>query len=66
MDVFALTRTLIDLESITGNEEHAGNFLDDSLTPLAARYRGRVERMEVEPRRFNVFAQWGERLDVTL
>ena len=34
--------------------------------PLAARYRGRVERMEVEPRRFNVFAQWGDRLDVTL
>jgi len=66
MDVFALTRTLIDLESITGNEEHVGNYLHDSLTPLAARYGGHVERMQVEPRRFNVFAQWGDRLDVTL
>jgi acetylornithine deacetylase len=25
-----------------------------------------VERIEVEPRRFNVFAQWGDRLAVTL
>jgi acetylornithine deacetylase len=66
MDVFALTRTLIDLESITGNEEQVGNYLHDSLTPLASRYGGRVERMTVEPRRFNVFAQWGDRLDVTL
>ncbi len=27
---------------------------------------GASERMEVEPRRFNVFAQWGDRLAVTL
>ncbi len=66
MDVFSLTRTLIDLESITGNEEQAGNFLHDSLTPLAARFGGRVERLQVEPQRFNIFAQWGDRLDVTL
>jgi len=66
MNVFALSRALIDRESITGNEEHIGTFLLDRLTPLASRYGGRVERMEVEPRRFNVFAQWGERLDVTL
>jgi len=66
MNLFALTRTLIDLESITGNEEHVGNFLHDWLTPLASRFGGRVELMEVEPRRFNVFAQWGDRLDVTL
>jgi acetylornithine deacetylase len=66
MDVFALTRTLIDLESITGNEEQVGSYLHDSLTLLASRYGGRVERMAVEPRRFNVFAQWGDRLDVTL
>ena len=66
MDVFALTRALIDIESITNNEEAVGNFLFDFLTPLAARYGGRVERVEVEPRRFNVFAQWGDSLDVTL
>jgi acetylornithine deacetylase len=66
MDVFALTRALIDIESITNNEEAVGNFLFDILTPLASRYGGRVERVEVEPRRFNVFAQWGDELDVTL
>jgi len=66
MDVFALTRALIDIESITNNEEAVGNYLFDVLTPLAAQYHGRVERIEVEPRRFNVFAQWGNELDVTL
>jgi acetylornithine deacetylase len=66
MDVFELTRTLIDIESITLNEEALGNYLYDYLSPLASRYGGRVERMEVEPRRFNVLAQWGEPLIVTL
>ena len=66
MDLFALTRALIDIESITLNEEAVGNYLFDYLEPLAARYNGRVERVEVEPRRFNVFAQWGDELDVTL
>ncbi len=66
MDVFALTRALIDIESITLNEEAAGNYLYDCLSSLAVRFGGRVERMEVEPRRFNVFAQWGETLAVTL
>ncbi|HLK51206.1 MAG TPA: M20/M25/M40 family metallo-hydrolase [Bryobacteraceae bacterium] len=66
MDVFALTRALIDIESITINEEAVGNYLYDCLSGLAARFDGRVERMEVEPRRFNVFAQWSDRLAVTL
>src|ERR1700730_10975648 len=66
MDVFELTRALIDIESITNNEERVGNFLYDYLAPLAAQFDGSIERMEVEPRRFNVFAQWGEPLLVTL
>jgi acetylornithine deacetylase len=66
MDVFELTRALVDIESITLNEEAAGNFLYAFLAPLAARFGGTVERMEVEPRRFNIFAQWGEPLTVTL
>jgi acetylornithine deacetylase len=66
MDVFALTRALVDIESITDNEEAVGNFLFDLLTPLAGRFDGHVERLEVEPRRCNVFAQWGDELDVTL
>jgi len=66
MNVFELTRALVDIESITNNEERAGNYLYDYLAPLAALYDGHIERMEVEPRRFNVFAQWGEPLNVTL
>jgi acetylornithine deacetylase len=66
MNVIELTRALIDIESITNNEERIGNFLFECLARLAAKYDGHVERVEVEPRRFNLFAQWGERLDVTL
>jgi acetylornithine deacetylase len=66
MTVFELTRALIDIESITNNEEAVGNYLYDYLSPIAARFGGRVERIEVEPRRFNVFAQWGDPLTVTL
>src|SRR5258708_223346 len=66
MNVFELTRALVDIESITGNEETVGLYLFDYLSSLASRYHGRVERMEVEPRRFNVFLQFGERPLVTL
>jgi acetylornithine deacetylase len=66
MDVFALTRALIEIESITGNEQAAGNFICDYLGPLVQRYGGCVEQMEVEPKRTNVFAQWGDELAVTL
>jgi acetylornithine deacetylase len=66
MNVFELTRALIDIESISENEEQVGHYLYDYLAPLAARYGGSIERIEVEPRRFNLFAQWGESLHVTL
>ena len=66
MDLFELTRRLIDIESITGNEGRLGEFLCERLEPLAERYGGRVERMPVEEGRFNVLAHWGERIDVTL
>ena len=58
MNVFELTRALVDVESITDNEEQIGLFLFEHLSLLAARTGGRVERMEVEPRRFNVLACW--------
>ena len=64
MSVFELTRRLVDLESITGNEKAVGDFLYDCLRPLAERYGGQIERMDVEPERFNVFAWWGEPLIV--
>jgi acetylornithine deacetylase len=66
MNVFELTRALIDIESITNNEERVGQYLYEYLSPLAARFSGAVERIEVEPRRFNVFAHWGEPSAVTL
>jgi acetylornithine deacetylase len=66
MNVFELTRALVDIESITNNEERVGNYLYNYLSPLAARFDGCLERIEVEPRRFNVFAQWGRALTVTL
>src|SRR3974377_1556494 len=66
MGVLALTRALIDIESITGNEQAIGNYLYEYLARLASRTHGRVEQMEVESRRFNVFAQWGDTPTVTL
>jgi acetylornithine deacetylase len=66
MDVFALTRALIDIESISGNEFAVGAYLHDYLEPIATRYGGRVELIEVEPRRNNVLASWGDAPVVTL
>ena len=66
MKLFELTRALVDIESITENEERVGAFLFDHVSALASRYGGHAERMEVAPRRFNVIVQWGERPVVTL
>jgi acetylornithine deacetylase len=60
MQVFELTRALVDIESITGDEGPVGDYLYAYLLALAAAHNGRVERMNVEPGRFNVFAHWGE------
>jgi acetylornithine deacetylase len=60
MDVYQLTRALIDIESLTGNEYQVGCYLADYLDGLAARFGGSVERMEVEPNRFNILATWGD------
>mgnify|MGYP001566131211 CR=1 FL=1 len=65
MRLFELTRRLVDIESVTGNEKAVGEFLYDYLRPLAGQYGGELERMEVEPDRHNVFAWWG-RPDVVL
>jgi acetylornithine deacetylase len=66
MQLFELTRALVDIESITGNEERIGFRLYDYVSTLAMRYGGHAERSEVEPRRCNVFAFWGDRPSVTL
>ncbi|HEX4004381.1 MAG TPA: M20/M25/M40 family metallo-hydrolase [Candidatus Acidoferrales bacterium] len=65
MNVFELTRTLVDIESITDHEGAVGAFLLDYLGAIAQSTGGQVERMEIEPGRFNVLASWGTPL-VTL
>jgi acetylornithine deacetylase len=52
MDLVALTRQLVDIESITGNEGRVAEFLDRTL-----REQGyKTTRMQVEAGRFNVYA----------
>lgn len=54
MDLFALTRRLIDIESVTPNESAVGDFLCDEL-----RRRGfEARKMLVEGARANVIASW--------
>jgi len=60
MNVFALTRALVDIESTTGHEKAVGDFLSTELSELASRFGGRVERMSVAPERDNVFVSFGE------
>jgi acetylornithine deacetylase len=60
MNAFELTRALIDIDSVTPHEEAVGVYLADYLSKLAARTGGRVERIEVEPHRYNVLATWDE------
>jgi acetylornithine deacetylase len=52
MDLFALTRKLIDVESTTGMETRVAEVLASELMTLGYR----VERMLVEKQRFNVWA----------
>lgn len=58
-DVYALTRSLIDIESITPNEAAVGEFLANHLEKLTSRYNGTVEKLHVEENRFNIFASFG-------
>lgn len=52
MDVVSLTRRLVDIESISGNERSVGEFLLAHLSSLGYS----AARMEVAPERFNVYA----------
>ena len=60
MNVIELARELVDIESVSGNEGEVGRFLQAYLSKLAAASGGRVECMDVEARRFNVLAMWGD------
>ena len=60
MNLFELTRALVDIESTTNREQNVADFLFAQLSALAASTSGRLERMAVEPNRDNIFAWWGE------
>jgi acetylornithine deacetylase len=60
MNVFELTRALVDIDSVTPNEEQVGVYLAEHLSALARRTHGQVERIEVEPHRYNVLATWDQ------
>jgi len=59
MHVFELTRALIDIPSVTPEELEVGNYLYSCLERLCADHNGVVEKFEVEPNRWNVFASFG-------
>jgi acetylornithine deacetylase len=59
MNVFELTRTLIDIESVTGSEKQVSDFLFSHLSALATRYSGQLERINAAPNRDNILAFWG-------
>jgi acetylornithine deacetylase len=60
MRVFELTRELIDIPSVTPEEEAVGNYLFAELARVCERYAGTAEKHEVEPGRSNVYAFFGE------
>ena len=55
-NILDLARTMIDIESISGNELGMAHFLRDTLTPLG----WRVDLQEAAPKRFNVLARRGK------
>jgi acetylornithine deacetylase len=60
MNLFELTRALVDIESVTNNEKQVGDFLFTHLSLLASRHEGHVERIPVAPQRDNIFVHWGD------
>src|SRR5215210_1716617 len=62
MNLFELTRTLMDIPSVSGEELEVGRFLASHLEGLGYG----VELQEVEPGRANVLARTGARARVVL
>lgn len=60
MEVFELTRRLIDIDSVTPNEREVGEYLWQHLSRLASQFGGVAERMSVEANRDNVFVRFGD------
>jgi len=62
MDAVTLTRQLVDIESISGNEAAVGNYLYGELRRLGYQ----TKKIAVEGDRFNVYATWEEHPDPAL
>src|SRR5580704_15748124 len=60
MDLFALTRAMVDIESVTENEKRVGDLLFAHLSEMARRTGCVVERIAVASARDNVCAAWGD------
>ncbi len=60
MDLFELTRALVDIESTTGQEKSVADYLFEDLSARTALHSGRIERIPAEPDRDNILACWGE------
>jgi acetylornithine deacetylase len=60
MDLFALTRALVDIDSTTGDELRVGDFLFAQLALLSASHGGQIERMVAAPQRDNILVTFGE------
>src|SRR5580692_3772062 len=59
MHIFELTRALIDIPSVTPEEEQVGLRLFDYIGLIARKHSGTVEKILVEPGRFNIVARFG-------
>ena len=60
MNVFELTRTLVDIDSVTENEAKIGDVLLAQVSELTREFGGHAELIPVEAGRNNVLAWWGE------
>src|SRR6266853_631094 len=60
MELFQLTRALVDTVSTTGPKKNEGGYLFAHLSARTALHSGQIERIRAEPDRDNILACWGE------
>jgi len=60
MNLFELTRALVDIDSTTGHEKSVADYLFAHLSPLAAKYGAHLDRQSAEPGRDNLFLPFGD------
>jgi acetylornithine deacetylase len=59
MNLFELTRALVDIDSTTDREKTVADYLYAYLLQITKRHVGHVERIHVEHGRDNIYACWG-------